>query len=211
VEAQIANLRDVKWESLALNFVLVFTPNTLAGAPHKLLATLTVPKSAPLAMEASLARAIGKEYPASTSIRVKDAINQFSAVFVKIMTAVRVAGSVTLAAGALVLAGALATAQRRRIKQAVILKTLGATRGRILRTHFAEYGILALCTSVIATLVGGIAAWIVVTRVMKLEFTFGAGAVLQALGVALALVGLFGGLGTWRVLTARPVPYLRST
>jgi putative ABC transport system permease protein len=211
VEARIANLRDVKWESLALNFVLVFTPNTLAGAPHKLLATLTLPKSAPLAVEASLARAIGKEYPASTSIRVKDAINQFSAIFVKIMTAVRVAGSITLAAGALVLAGALATAQRRRIKQAVILKTLGATRGRILRTHFTEYGILALCTSVIATLVGGIAAWIVVTRVMKLEFTFGFGAVLQALGVALALVGLFGGLGTWRVLSARPVPYLRST
>ncbi len=211
VEAKIANLRDVKWESLALNFVMVFTPNTLAGAPHKLLATLTLPKSAPLALEADLARAIGRDFPAATAIRVKDAINQFSTIFVRIMTAVRAAGSITLAAGALVLAGALATAQRRRIKQAVILKTLGATRGRILATHFAEYGILALCTSFIATLVGGAAAWIVVTRVMKLDFTFSPWAVLQALGVALALVGLFGGLGTWRVLTARSVPYLRAS
>lgn len=211
VEARIANLRDVKWESLALNFVLVFTPNTLAGAPHKVLATLTLPKDAPLAIEASLAREIGKAFPATTSIRVKDAINQFTAVFLRIMTAIRVAGSITLAAGALVLAGALATAQRRRIKQAVILKTLGATRRRILTTHFVEYGILAVCSALIATLVGTLCAWIVVTRVMKLEFTFGSMAIIQALGVALALVGLFGGLGTWRVLTARSVPFLRGT
>ncbi len=211
VDAKIANLRDVKWESLALNFVMVFTPNTLAGAPHKLLATLTLPKAAPLSLEADVAREIGREFPAATAIRVKDAINQFSAIFMRIMTAVRAAGSITLAAGALVLAGALATAQRRRIKQAVILKTLGATRGRILATHFAEYGILAVCTSLIATLVGGVSAWIVVTKVMKLDFTFSPWAVVQALGVALALVGLFGGLGTWRVLTARPVPYLRAS
>ncbi len=211
VEAKIANLRDVKWESLALNFVLVFSPNTLAGAPHKVLATLTLPKSAPLALEADLAREIGRAFPATTAIRVKDAINQFSAIFEKIMTAVRVAGSITLAAGSLVLAGALATAQRRRIKQAVILKTLGATRRRILTTHFVEYAILAGCTTVVATLVGSLCAWIVVTKVMKLEFTFGLSAVGQALAVALALVGLFGGLGTWRVLAARPVPYLRAT
>ena len=211
VEARIANLRDVKWESLALNFVMVFTPNTLAGAPHKLLATLTLPRIAPLSQEASMAREIGKAFPASTAIRVKDAINQFNTIFGRIMTAVRAAGSITLAAGALVLAGALATAQRRRIKQAVILKTLGATRRRILTTHFVEYGILAVCTAVIATLVGGLAAWATVTRIMKLEFTFGSGAVLQALVVALVLVGVFGGLGTWRVLSARPVPYLRAS
>lgn len=211
VEAKVANLRDVKWESLALNFVLVFSPNTLAGAPHKVLATLTLPKEAPLALEADVAREIGRAFPATTAIRVKDAINQFSVIFEKIMTAVRVAGSITLAAGSLVLAGALATAQRRRIKQAVILKTLGATRRRILTTHFVEYGILALCTTVVATAIGSLCAWIVVTKVMKLEFTFGISAVGQALTVALALVGLFGGLGTWRVLAARPVPYLRGT
>ncbi len=211
VEAKIANLRDVKWESLALNFVMVFTPNTLAGAPHKLLATLTLPKTAPLALEAEVARAIGRDFPAASAIRVKDAINQVSAIFLRVMTAIRAAGSITLLAGALVLAGALATAQRRRIKQAVILKTLGATRGRILATHAAEYAILALCTSAIATLVGGVAAWIVVTRVMKLDFTASPMAVVQALGVALAMVGLFGALGTWRVLAARPVPYLRSS
>ncbi|HEY5831798.1 MAG TPA: FtsX-like permease family protein, partial [Hyphomicrobiaceae bacterium] len=154
VTARISNLREVKWESLALNFVLVFSPNTLAGAPHNLLATISLPKDTPLATEAKLAQQIGRDFPASTAIRVKDAIDAFSAVFNRVMVAVRAAGSVTLIAGALVLAGALATAQRRRIQQAVILKVLGATSRRILLSHLAEYAALAILTSFIALLIG---------------------------------------------------------
>ncbi|MEQ1649773.1 MAG: FtsX-like permease family protein, partial [Hyphomicrobiaceae bacterium] len=210
VTAKIANLRDVKWESLALNFVLVFTPNTLAGAPHNVLATVTLPKTVPLSVEAQVAREVGKAYPAVTAIRVKDAINQFNSIFERVMIAVRVAGSITLLAGALVLAGALATAQRRRIKQAVILKTLGATRRRILTTHLAEYTMLALSTAFIAAILGSLAAWATVAKVMRLGFVFSPTALLEALAVAVVLIGAFGGYGTLRILNARPVPYLRS-
>jgi putative ABC transport system permease protein len=210
VTARIANLREVKWETLSLNFVLVFSPNTLIGAPHNLLATVTLPKDAPLAAEARLAQQIGREFPATTAIRVKDAIDAFGAIFNRVMVAVRAAGSVTLVAGALVLAGALATAQRRRIQQAVILKTLGATRRRILVSHFAEYLVLALLTSFIALLIGGLAAWITVSRVMDVDFVFSTRAAAEAMLLATALVALFGGFGTWRVLSAPPVPYLRS-
>jgi putative ABC transport system permease protein len=210
VTARIANLREVKWESLALNFVLVFSPNTLAGAPHNLLATISLPKDTPLAIEAKLAQQIGRAFPASTAIRVKDAIDAFSAVFNRVMLAVRAAGSVTLIAGALVLAGALATAQRRRIQQAVILKVLGATSRRILLSHLAEYAALAILTSFIALLIGSLTAWITVSRVMDVDFTFSIRAAAEALLAATALVAVFGGFGTWRVLKARPVPYLRS-
>lgn len=210
VTARIANLRDVKWESLSLNFVLVFSPNTLSGAPHNLLATVTLPRDAPLAAEAKLAQQIGRDFPASTAIRVKDAIDAFNVLFGRVMIAVRVAGSVTLLAGALVLAGALATAQRRRIQQAVILKTLGATSRRILRSHLAEYLVLALLTSFIALLIGSLAAWITVSRVMEVDFTFSPHAAAQAMLLSVAMVAVFGGFGTWRVLRAPPVPYLRS-
>ena len=210
VTARVANLREVKWESLAINFVMVFSPNTLRSAPHNILATVTLPKDASLAAEARIAQEIGREFPAVTAIRVKDAINQFNAIFARIMTAIRAAGSITLVAGALVLAGALATAQRRRIKQAVILKTLGATRRRILTAHLVEYAILATVTGLIAVLIGGLAAWLTVTRVMRLDFVLSPRAIAEALGLAFVLVGVFGGIGTWRVLSARPVPYLRS-
>jgi putative ABC transport system permease protein len=210
VTARIANLREVKWESLALNFVMVFSPNTLAGAPHNLLATIALPKDTPIAAEARLAQHIGRAFPASTAIRVKDALDAFGVIFNRIMVAVRAAGSVTLVAGALVLAGALATAQRRRIQQAVILKVLGATSRRILLSHLAEYAALALLTSFISLLIGSLAAWITVSRVMDIEFAFSVRAAAEATLAAVVLVAIFGGFGTWRVLRARPVPYLRT-
>lgn len=210
VSARIANLREVDWESLAINFVMVFSPNTLAGAPHNVLATVTLPKSATLTEEAEVARAIGRAYPTVTAIRVKDAINAFGAVFGKVMAAVRVAGSVTLVAGALVLAGALATAQRRRILEAVILKALGATRRRILTAHILEYLLIAAATAGFATLFGALSAWVALENIMDVAFSFSWAAVALALGLASALVVIFGGLGTLQVLRARPVPYLRS-
>jgi putative ABC transport system permease protein len=208
--ARIANLREVKWESLALNFVMVFSPNTLAGAPHNLLATISLPKEQGPVEEVRLSRALGKAFPAVTAIRVKEAIEAFNKVFEKVMSAVRVAGSVTLVSGALVLAGAMATAQRRRILEAVILRALGATRARILGAHVAEYLLLAVITAAAATLFGSIAAYAVVTGIMELPFTFSLSAVAYALATAAFLVLTFGAVGTWRVLSARPVPYLRT-
>jgi putative ABC transport system permease protein len=119
-----------------------------------------------------MVRDMGKTYPSVTAIRVRDAIDQFNKIVAKIMIAVQVAGSVTLAAGALVLAGALATAQRRRILEAVILKTIGARRRQILKGHAYEYALLAV--------------------------------------IAALMITAFGGIGTWAVLRAPAVPYLRS-
>jgi putative ABC transport system permease protein len=208
--ARIANLRDVKWESLSINFVMVFSPNALQGAPHHLLATIALPKDISLGHEAALAKAIGKAYPAITVVRVKEALDAFNAIFGRIMWAVRVAGAVTLLAGALVLAGALATSQRRRIKQAVILKVLGATRARILRAHFAEYAMLASISAVCAVALGTLGAWFAVRMAMEVPFVFSWSAVGLTVALSLALVLIFGGMGTMSVLRARPVPYLRS-
>jgi putative ABC transport system permease protein len=210
VEATIANLREVNWQSLALNFIMVFSPNTLKGAPHNLLATLRLPPGTPRAAESAMVRELGRAYPAISAIRVRDAIDQFSKIFSKVMMAVQVAGSVTLAAGALVLAGALATAQRRRILEAVILKTIGARRLQILKAHAWEYALLALIAALVAIGLGSFVAWVAVTKVMEIDFVFSLNAVLATLGIAGLMIMLFGGLGTWAVLAAPPVPYLRS-
>ena len=183
----------------------------MAAAPHNLLATVSLPDSADLKTEAGLARTLGKAFPAVTAIRVKDAVESFNAIFSKIMIAVRVAGSVTLLAGALVLAGALATAQRRRVLEAVILKTLGATRWRILKAHMLEYALLAAITAVFAAALGAVAAYVAVEHVMGIPFALAWQPLVQALALSLGLVALFGGLGTLAVLRARPVPHLRSS
>ncbi len=210
ITARVANFRELDWDSLSINFVMVFSPNTLAGAPNNLLATVSLPEDIALTEEAAVMRQVSQRYPTVTAIRVRDAVDAFNEVFGRIMTAIRVAGGVTLIAGALVLAGALATAQRRRIMEAVILKALGATQARILGAHLIEYLLLALVTAGFAILLGGAAAYIAVEHVIDVTFVASWSAVAQAIGIAVALVLVFGGFGTWQVLRARPVPYLKS-
>lgn len=210
VTARVANLREVHWESLALNFVMVFSPNTLRGAPHNLLATVNLPPETSVSAEAGLGRAVGKAFPSVTVIRVKDVLNTATEILEKVMVAIRVAGAVTLIAGALVLAGALATAQRRRVLEAVVLKVLGATRRRILFSHLLEYLMLAVIAAAFAVALGALASWIAVSEVMKIPFTFSVPAVLTALATAIGLVLAFGSLGTWAVLRARPAQTLRA-
>jgi putative ABC transport system permease protein len=210
ITARIANLREVHWESLGINFVMVFSPNVLRGAPHNLLATITLPPSVSLTEEAQLARAIGKAHPAVTVIRVKDAVDAFNAVFEKVMMAVRAAGGVTMISGALVLAGALAAARQQRARMAVILKAIGGTRRQILMIHLVEYLVLATTTAAVALGIGALGAWAVLTHLMRVEFTFSWSAVAQALLLSCALVVVMGMIGTARVLSSRSTSYLRG-
>jgi putative ABC transport system permease protein len=92
----------------------------------------------------------------------------------------------------------------------VILKALGATRTRILAAHATEYAMLAIIAAVLAVILGGVAAWLVTTRIMDLPFVLSLSAIGQALGFSLTLIAIIGGFGTWRVLRAPAVPYLRS-
>jgi putative ABC transport system permease protein len=109
-----------------------------------------------------------------------------------------------------VLAGALATGQRRRIIEAVILKTIGARRRQILKAHAFEYALLAAICAAVAVALGAFMAWVAVTRLMHIDFTWSITAVLETLGLAVVLMAVFGGVGTWAVLRAPAVPYLRS-
>ncbi|MFK8252845.1 ABC transporter permease [Ancylobacter terrae] len=210
ITATIANLREVEWERLAINFVMVFSPNTFAGAPHTSLATLAFPGGGDAATERTLARETARAFPAVTIVRVKEALAEIGDLVGKLVYAIRGASLVTLVASILVLAGALAAGQHHRVYDAVILKTLGATRARLLAAYAIEYAALGLATAVVAIGAGTLAAYVVATQVMRVGFDWSAGTALGAVGVALALTVGFGLVGTWRALGYKPAPVLRN-
>lgn len=210
ITATIANLRDVEWERLAINFVMVFSPNTFAGAPHTSLATLTLPEGGDVARERSLGRAVATEFPAITAVRVKEALTQIGEIVGNLLIAIRGASLVALLSSVLVLAGALAAGQHHRVYDAVILKTLGATRARLIAAYALEYAALGLVTAVVAVGAGAAAAYVVVVYVMKLAFAWSTGAALGAVAVALVLTVGFGLVGTWRALGQKPARILRN-
>ena len=139
VTARIANLRAVDWQSLGINFVLVFSPGTFAGAPHTDIATLTFVDGGTQQRKRPPDQGAGRCFPTVSAVRVKDALDAVDRIVGNLVSALRGASAVTLIAAALVLGGALAAGQRFRIYDAVILRTLGATRLRLLVAYALEY------------------------------------------------------------------------
>lgn len=210
VSARISNLRRVEWQSLGINFVMVFSPNTFAGAPHTHLATLALPGETDADREALILRDAARAYPMITSVRVKDALEAVNAVVEQLVLAIRGASSIAVAASVLVLAGALAAGHRARLYDAVVLKTLGATRGKLVGAYALEYGILGLATAIFGLVAGALAGWTIVTQVMRLEFVMVWSGSLGAAALAVVVTVTLGLAGTWRILSQKPAPYLRS-
>jgi putative ABC transport system permease protein len=206
VTATIANLRTIDWSSLNINFAMVFSPGTLDGAPQNFIATArTTPEN-----EASLERAVTDAFPNVSAIGVKDALATISTIIAAIAAAVQITAAVTLAAGALVLAGAIAAGHRRRVYEAVLLKVLGATRGQITGSFLIEYGLLGFAAALIAILIGSLAAYFVLTRVMHGPWVFLAGDVAATALLATLFTLLVGFAGTWQALGAKAAPFLRN-
>ena len=210
ITAKLASTRKVNWRSYGINFVLVFSPNSLAGAPFGELATLTFADGGDPARETALLRATARSFPSVTSIRVKDALDAVNTVVGQLAFAVRAASSVAFLASILVLGGALAAGQHARARDAVVLKTLGATRSRLLAAYIYEFGLIGLCTALFGVAAGSAAALAIVAHVMDLEFVWLWPQAVAAAAGAVVVTICLGLLGTWRVLGRKPGPYLRD-
>ena len=206
VEVTIANLRVIDWASLGINFVMVFSPGLLESAPQSHIATVHAAPDAEDAIE----RAVIDRFANVSSIRVRQALETVGALIGQIANALRATAGVALLSGVLVLAGAIAAGHRRRVYDAVVLKVLGATRGDLARAFVLEYGLLGLISAAIAGVVGTIAAYLIITEVMDMPFTFLPEAVLLTAVLAVGATLVLGFAGTWRALAHKAMPHLRN-
>lgn len=206
LEVTIANLRRIDWSDLKINFVLVFSPGLLESAPQTHLATVKVPENGEMALEQAIVEAM----PNVASVRVRDALAQVTLLMGRIGLAVKSIAALALVSGTLVLIGAVAADQERRTYDAVVMKVLGATRARLLTAYFLEHGLLALISAAIAAGLGTLAAWLVLTQVMRSEFTFLPLPLFATLVIAGSLALLLGFAATFRSLGRRPAALLRN-
>jgi putative ABC transport system permease protein len=209
IPARISNLRNIDWQGLGINFVLVFSPNAFRGAPHSHVATLT--ESHPdAAGDARIIKQVADAFPMVTSVRVREALETIGSVVTNLVLAIRGASAVTLISAILVLGGALAAGHRHRVYDAVILKTLGATRARLLGAYALEYLMIGFATAVFGVIAGSIAAWLIVTRLMTLSFIWQAGSAAGVVIAALVVTVGLGLAGTLLALNQKPATVLRN-
>ena len=206
ITATIANLRRIQWRTVGMNFTVIFAPGTLESAPHSHIAAVYASPEA----ENRLLAAVTGALPNVSGVRVRDALSAAAGLLENIGIALRSTALVTLIAGLLVLAGAIAAGHRRRVYDAVVLKVLGATRWRVLRAFLLEYGLLGLVTAVIAALLGALIAWIVLTQAMRSPWSFLPGTAIGTASLCLAVMLLFGFVGTWQAMRQKPAALLRN-
>jgi putative ABC transport system permease protein len=204
--AKVANLRQVNWRSLGINFVMVFSPNTLKGAPHSELVTVEMNGGD----EAALLNRMARAFPSVTAVRVKDAIDIVSGLLNQMLIAIRGANALTLLTGVLVLAGALAAGLSERLYEAVVLKTYGASKRQLIAAFVIEYAALGLAAALFGLAVGSLASWFLARWILEMPWSFSlATASLTAL-IAMAVTIAAGLAVTWTALSAKPAPYLRN-
>jgi putative ABC transport system permease protein len=210
ITAAVANLRALDWQSLGINFVMVFSPNTFRGAPHTQIATLTYPAGSANEEEIALLKAVADAFPGITILRVRDVLEAVGTTVTNLVLGIRAASALTLIVAVLVLAGALAAGHRRRVYEAVVLKTLGATRTQLLAAYVIEYLILGLATALLGIAAGSLAAAFVLGRFMHLPFTWVPGPLFACSLCAMMGTVFLGLIGTFKALGQKAGPVLRN-
>lgn len=205
IEAEVASIRRVDWQSLTTNFFVIFSPGALEDAPVMWVGTARVPA----AVEPALQDAVVAAFPNVTAIPVRDVMERVGAVLGEIAVAVRLVALFTLGAGLIVMAGALAATRSQRLYESVVLRTLGATRGVVARAFAVEYGLLGLAAGAGGGVLATVLAWAVVRWVLDAPWSFDPAPLVLGLAATIGLALAIGFLTTFRLLGQKPLPVLR--
>ncbi|MBB4212460.1 putative ABC transport system permease protein [Rhodothalassium salexigens DSM 2132] len=199
--------RLIDWSDFGFNFIFLIDPKTLEGAPHPYIGRV---ETASRGADERVYQAIVDAYPAVTAVPIGDIVDTVSSLLGQMAFAVRAVALITVVAGVLVLAGAIAAGHRKRVYDAAVLKVVGARRRDVLAAFVIEYLLLGAVTAAIALALGSLAGWLVVTEVMALDFTARPLAMVATVAASLGLTLAMGLAGSWAALGVRPARLLRA-
>lgn len=205
--ARVTALRRIDWDTMGFNFVLVFSPNTLADAPHKLAATIEVPSGSDVG---PMLPALAKAFPSSSVIETGTILSDARALLDQMALAILAAASVAVLAGLAVLLGAIAAARASRTYDNVILRVLGASRSQLLLLQVVEYGVLAIALAAVALVAGSAMAWAVVVQLFDFTWLPDWPYVFAVLGAGILLILGFALGSSLPLLRAKPARILRE-
>lgn len=207
VATRITSLREVNWGRFEPNFFAVFEPRSLARAPKQFVAVAAVGSDTTIAR---LQRLTVSRYPNISSVDLSMVRHTIGQIIERVSMAVRFLALFSLAMAVPVLFSAVAATRRDRLREGVLLKTLGATRAQIGRILLAEYALLGALGALTGMLLSFGGAWGIVHFVFNGTFS---PAVLPAAMIALAMMALAVtiGLATGRdVFRETPMAALRE-
>jgi putative ABC transport system permease protein len=209
ITARVASVRRVDWQDFrAGGFMFVFRPGTFEGAPHTYIAALRGPvdSNARAAMQTRLVR----EYPNVSAIDLREILQTIQTIVSNVTLAITVVGLLVLVSGGLILVGAVSMTKFRRVYEAAILKTLGASGKLIAAMLVLEYGVLGAIAGTVGAL-GAIAlSWGVARFALELPWEPAPSITIVGIIATSVLVATIGVVASIDVLRHKPLATLRA-
>lgn len=209
IAAKVTSVRFVEWsQSRAGGFMFLFRPGVLEQAPHSFIGFLRGPQD--LDRRSRLQAALVRVAPNVSVIDGREILEAVKSVIDNVTLAVTVVGTLVVLSGLMILIGAVAMTKFRRVYEAAVFKTLGATRRLIATVLVIEYGLLGILAGGIGA--GGAIALTWAVSKYALEIPFRPLLGLSATGVVVTtlLVAAIGVISSWEVLQRKPLATLRA-
>ena len=207
IKCRVTSLRKVDWRRVQANFFVVFPNGALEEAPGFYIVTTRVKNSE---QSAAMQRAVVKKYPNISTIDFTMILRLLESVVNKIALGIRFIGGLTLFTGLILLITAILHSQAQRQKEAVLLRTLGASGKQILKIQAAEFLLLGLVAGTTGVLLSLGAHWALATFFFKVPFTVPVPQLGLAVLANILLTTITGIIATIPVLKRPPLEILRS-
>ena len=206
IQAQVVALHEWEQRRFMPTSSFVFNPPALAGLPVAFDGGVRIQPG----LVAQFQRVAFEKFPTVTVVNIADALEIVQQVVDQIALVIRFLSGFAILAGAIILAASIAGTRFRRVREVVILKTLGATRRHVVRIFSVEF----LTLGVVAGVMGGILATVfsslVLKRLLNAQFQFDPKAAVLAVVLTALLSNTSGWLASFRILRQKPLQVLRD-
>ncbi len=203
--ATVVSTRSVRWDTMAPNFFMIFSPGSLDACPHTWLTSFYLPAD----RKPALGR-LAKSFPGITLLEVDRLLRQFQSILQQVTRAIEFVLGLALAAGFTLLFASVRATLDERIYEDVLLRTLGAGRKLLRRAQWVEFSTLGFLSGVLASAVSEVIIWLLFSRVFGLEYRFHWEAWLITPSLGALAIGVAGYWNTRSVVRNSPMQVLRE-
>lgn len=207
IVCRVTSLRHVEWQRMQPNFFIVFPEGVLDAAPKTYIAAARTKSTAE---SAKLQQLVGRELPSVSAIDLSLILQTFDGIFAKAAFVISFMAGFTVLTGVIVLAGAILSGRFQRIRETVLLRTLGATRRQLWQIQLVEYAVLGVLAATTGGALGVAANGLLAKFVFKAPMVFAPGTLLAAIAGAVAVTLVTGLAANRGIATHPPLEVLRQ-
>jgi putative ABC transport system permease protein len=205
VEAPVTSLRKLEWGSMRVNFFVILNPALMADTPQTFITAFRLPPE-----KATLVNQLVRDFPNLTIVDIGSVVRQIQGVIDQVVRAVEFLFLFTLASGVLVLYAALVGSQDERIREAGLLRALGATRRQLSTAQWIEFALVGGLAGLLAATGAAATGWALAEFVFNFEWRFSPMVWVAGIAVGAACAFIGGWVGLRNVLRHPPLQTLRE-